>query len=347
MNKVPKKYLANLAIVFIFAIIAIWLSVHKNFAAVSSILSNLNIVLIIGLIAIALLPAFIEGYILRTFARLEKPDYSYKEGLLNGLVGSFFSGITPFSSGGQFMQLYIFKNQHIPTPKAAGILLMHFILYQVCMVSYTLFILIFKFKTLYQEFSTFASLALLGFGINALVITVLICGAISTKFQRFLTGKVLLLGHKLHLVGDYETSILMLEAKLTDFRRQIVVMRQHRRVMLQCILCFLLKLTIQYAIPYFCVLALGGNAHPSLFIEYSAICAFIYLITAFIPIPGASGGSEGTYVLLFSHVLGDALATSSMLVWRFVTYYLFILIGGLSFFYYQSVSQYHKRRLKK
>lgn len=339
-----KKYVINLAVIFAFAGVAVWFSVRKNFAAVATILANLNIVLIVGLIAIAFLPALIEGYILRTFARLEKEDYSYKEGLLNGLIGSFFSGITPFSSGGQFMQLYLFKDQQIPTPRAAGILLMHFIIYQVCMVSYTLFILIFKFKSLYAEFSTFASLALLGFAFNALVITALICGAVSQKFQMFLTGNVLRLGHKLHLVKDYKGAKLMLDAKLKDFRREITIMKHHRKVIVKCVLCFLVKLTIQYAIPYFCVLALGGEVTPSMFIEYSAVCAFVYLITAFIPIPGASGGSEGTYILLFSHMMGRTLATSSMLVWRFVTYYLLILIGGLSFFYYQSINQYRKGR---
>ena len=54
-------------------------------------------------------------------------------------------------------------------------------------------------------------------------------------------------------------------------------------------------------------------------------------ITAFVPIPGASGGSEGVYFMLFSPILGTIGTPTTMLIWRFITYYLGLIVGGLVF----------------
>ncbi|WRK55782.1 hypothetical protein SD457_05395 [Coprobacillaceae bacterium CR2/5/TPMF4] len=61
------------------------------------------------------------------------------------------------------------------------------------------------------------------------------------------------------------------------------------------------------------------------------ICSFVYMITAFVPIPGASGGSEGVYYMLFSPILGSVGTPTSMLIWRFMTYYLGLILGAVVF----------------
>ena len=67
------------------------------------------------------------------------------------------------------------------------------------------------------------------------------------------------------------------------------------------------------------------------------------MITAFIPVPGASGGSEGTYALLFSYLMGNILSSSSMLIWRFTTYYLVLIIGALVFAFNKEINGRHKK----
>ena len=64
---------------------------------------------------------------------------------------------------------------------------------------------------------------------------------------------------------------------------------------------------------------------------FIGICSFVYMITAFVPIPGASGGSEGVYYMLFSPILGSVGTPTSMLIWRFMTYYLGLILGAVVF----------------
>lgn len=331
MKRVIKKYALNILWIILFAIIAIYFSLRGEYQDIMAVLGGIDVFWLIVIILLAIVPYLFDGLILTIFARIYKKTYRLKQGIVNALSGGFFNGITPFASGGQFAQVYIFKKQGVETTSGIGILLMNFIVYQIAMVFYTLLILIFKFNKFYTEFSSFVSLALIGFAINAVVIFGLLFGAISHRFQRFLTGTVLLIGHKLHIVKNYEVSKVNLDQKILDFRRELGIMSKHKGTIAVIFVLFLIRLTILYSIPFFTMLSLGRSLPFSEYFDYVGISAFIYMITSFIPIPGASGGSEATYVLLYSYVMGNVMASSSMLIWRFATYYLVMLSGGLTF----------------
>ncbi len=343
MSKAFKKYALNLLWIILFTAIALFFTLRKEFYSILEVLSHINYFWVAIIIVIALIPFIFEGLVLKIFANIYCKDYSLKQGVVNGLVGGFFCGITPFSSGGQFAQIYVFKKQGVSTTNAFGILLMYFIIYQISMVGYTLLILLFKFNQFFNEFSGFASLALVGFAVNALVITMLLIGAISSSFQTFLTGTVLKIGHHLHLVKNYDIAKISLDQKLDDFRQELYVMKHHKAAIIKSSLCIFIKLTVQYSIPFLTMLALGQHLPFHQYFDYIGICAFVYMITAFIPVPGASGGSEGTYALLFSYLMGNILSSSSMLIWRFATYYLVLIIGALVFAFNKEINGKQKK----
>lgn len=331
MKKSIKTYALNILWIVLFAAIALFLTLKGDFKSVLAVLKNINLFWLLMIFVVAILPFVLEGMVLKIFSNIYNKHYTLKQGFTNAMAGGFFCGITPFSSGGQLAQVYIFKKQGMTTTNSVGILLMYFIIYQVCMVAYTLLVLIFKFTKFFTEYSSFVSLALIGFCINAVVITVLMAGAMSHSFQNFLTGTVLKIGYRLHIVKNYDYAKVMLDHKLSDFREELYVMKHHKPAIIKSALCVFLKLTIQYSIPFLSMLALGQKLPFNQFFDYLGICAFIYMITAFIPIPGASGGSEGTYVLLYTYLMGSVMASSSMLVWRFATYYLVMFVGCLVF----------------
>ena len=64
-----------------------------------------------------------------------------------------------------------------------------------------------------------------------------------------------------------------------------------------------------------------------------ALSSFVAMINAFLPMPGSSGGTEATFVLMFSTIFGKVDATSIMILWRLVTFYQTLIIGGIVFMY--------------
>lgn len=331
MKNILKKYVTNIALIVLFAGLALYFSLKGDFYLVIDIVKGAKIGWVLVALALILLYQMIEGGILQVFGRLYKKDYSFKQGCVNAFVATFFNGITPFQSGGQFAQVYVFNKQGIPPSYAASILLMNFIVYQSTVVLYTLFIIVTKFKYYTQNFSGFFSLALIGFGVSFVVICGLFLGAKSKWFQNFLVNGVLRLGALVRIVKDYESTAIKLERQLEDFRRELVNLSKNKNILILGAIANVVRLTVLYAIPYFCARSLGIQLSFAHLIECIGICSFVYMITSFVPIPGASGGSEGIFVIMFSFILGDIGAKSSMLVWRFITYYLVVLLGALIF----------------
>lgn len=56
---------------------------------------------------------------------------------------------------------------------------------------------------------------------------------------------------------------------------------------------------------------------------------FVTMVSAFVPLPGSSGGAEGSFYLFFGSFFG-ATIIPAILLWRLVTYYANILFGCLT-----------------
>ena len=54
------------------------------------------------------------------------------------------------------------------------------------------------------------------------------------------------------------------------------------------------------------------------------------MIGNFVPIPGGSVGIEGAYLLFFEKFLPTAPLNASLIIWRGITYYFGIIVGGIS-----------------
>ena len=325
-----KKYFFNIALILIIGGVSIYLSIGKQFDQVIHAFEEARISWIAVMGVVMFSYYLFDALSLWYFGLAYKKDYSFKQSFINAISGTFFNGITPFASGGQFAQVYIFNKQGIPPTNSASILLMCFICYQSVLVLYTGIVLLFKYQYFIEDQPAVFSLAILGFLINFVVILGLFGGPKSKKLQNFLTHNVLRFLCKIHIVKDYESTCVKIEQYLADFREQLNFLQRNKPVLVKSCLCNFMKLTIIYSMPFFAAKALNLNVSWNQFFDFLGLCSFIYLINAFLPIPGASGGSEGVYVLLFSF-LGTVGTSSSLFLWRFMSYYMGLIIGGLVF----------------
>ena len=59
--------------------------------------------------------------------------------------------------------------------------------------------------------------------------------------------------------------------------------------------------------------------------------AYVYLIGAFVPVPGASGGIEYGFSQFFGNFVEGSILPAMLIVWRFITYYLGVIVGAILF----------------
>lgn len=349
LSKQTKKYILNISIMVIVTAIAMFFIFKDNPKEVIQNLQNCNL-LFLGIALLIMLGFYlVEGLILTVLARMYKRDYPYYKGCLNCMIGAFFSGITPSNSGGQFVQAYTFSKQGIKITNAASILLMHFIVYQIVSVIFSAGILIFKFEELRSFTSAInifgfkfeiLSLAVIGFAINTLMILGLFFAAFSKKLHSFITTTGVSIMYKLHLCKNKEQKSIELNAKFESFRIELKRLMQNANVLIVTVLLFLIKMILYNVIPFFIALSLGvGFSSENTFmniVNCTSMSLFSTTITAMVPIPGASGGAELVFKMLFNNffVADSSKINAIILIWRSVTYYIGLLIGFVVFLLY-------------
>ena len=86
-----------------------------------------------------------------------------------------------------------------------------------------------------------------------------------------------------------------------------------------------LILLIGAAIPVSWSLNIDGINIINLFI----LAAYVKMISLLIVTPGNSGAAEYAFIYLFTGLLVSEDIIAYMLIWRFVTYYIPLIIGGI------------------
>ncbi|MFV0380560.1 MAG: YbhN family protein [Anaerorhabdus sp.] len=339
IKKLMKSYLFNIMLVVFFTGIVLWLTLKDNFNEIMDMFTRIHFGWLLTVIFLAILYQVIIGIILRKLTILSNPKYKLKQGVINAFIASFFHGVTPSASGGQIAQIYVFKKQGVNITDSASILWMDFIIYQATMVVSVLILLILRFTYFFNNFSNFFFLVLIGFGVNSVIIIGLWILATFPKVYTWITTKGILLASKLHIVKNKEETLSKLNVQLERFAKEVVRLKSHKKTIVYSVVANFIRMFVYYSIPFFCAKALNVNVQLSDLINILALSSFVSMINCFIPIPGASGGTEATFVLMFSTIFGKISATSIMILWRLVTYYFVMILGGAVFIYNKTLPE--------
>jgi len=89
-----------------------------------------------------------------------------------------------------------------------------------------------------------------------------------------------------------------------------------------------------YLIPFFVFKSFDLNINIGIF-EVIVCSSFTLLIGNFVPIPGGSGGIEFGFMQFFSSFVSNSILASALIIWRFITYYLGIIVGGISLSFFE------------
>ena len=74
-------------------------------------------------------------------------------------------------------------------------------------------------------------------------------------------------------------------------------------------------------------------------IEAVVSTAYVMTIGSFVPIPGGTGGIEYGFVFFYGHLVKGSVLNATMLVWRFITYYLGMILGAIALALYRKKEQ--------
>ena len=253
------------------------------------------------------------------------------------LLGRYYDNVTPFGSGGQPFQIYYLSKAGLGAAQSATLPVVAFLSMQYAFILLAI-VSIFGFGGLVaSDFIRISSYV--GLGFYALIPTVILAFTFFPGVTTAILGGCLTLLEKLHIIKD--------RTRLADrifgaIRRYSDCVRSLLHSGWLVLFTMLLSVIYQAAlcsIPYFVLHAFGGTTD---FFTCFVTTVAIYAAVTFVPTPGNAGAAETSFYQVFSSLAGGRVFWA-MLVWRFFTYYLFILFG-VSVYLERFIGARHERK---
>ena len=322
-----KKFRKNIFLLIIICFIVLYYVLKDDFNGIVDLIINSNKIYILIAILFVFASDLLKGY---SLYRLVGPNYKFKysNGLSLMLMTNFFNGITPFSLGGQPFELYVLKkDSNIDYVSGANILFKDFYTYQIgLMILCTICIILFYGLKICVIPDFVEKILWIGIIINVIIVLFLLYIPHSKKSEY----KIFKLIGKLGFIKDKENFYAKANNWINDFKDKTKDVIKNKNIVFECAFLNILKLLCVCIATYFCFKAIGSSV---MLINVIVITILVMVMASFVPIPGASGGMEFSFLEMFSYFVINSKLGASMLMWRAITYYLPMIFGSIVFLF--------------
>ena len=267
------KFLVYFLIIITLTGLALFLSLYKDYEAVFNALRHSDWRFLVVIFALVALTFVIEAFTIFAFSRLYTRKYKYHQGLAAVMVNAFYSDVTPGASGGQIMEAYTMNKQGVEVSTSASILIMSFIVYQICLILLGAVGLFFS-NGLLASIATFdiningviipvptIVFTIAGFLLNLIVILMLFLMSYSHKIHNFVLHRGINFFAKLRLIKNPEEKRESLRIQVENFKIELRRLISNIPIFLLMILCWTTILIIRFSIPFWAGLALNGYGY--------------------------------------------------------------------------------------
>lgn len=252
--------------------------------------------------------------------------FSFIKTTLVTVIGQYFNCITPLSSGGQPMQAYYYSRFGLPAHFAIPMLLCRFIVYQLTMTIYAIIVLLLRFSYFTEDLRPIMYLVAIGFLGGFVLIAFLFSLAFAKNTIMKLTRWGITLAGRIGILKKPEETLTSAENSLEESYVGIRFLLKEPATLIKVSLVTFVQLTVYFSLSWVIFAGFGLVAND--YFTVLSVQAFIYLIASFVPLPGAVGAAEGSYIVFFNYVFGDpSIVALSTFIWRFFTFYLPIIAG--------------------
>ncbi len=307
-----------------------------------SLIRGINWRYFIALLGVVLLYILFESTKYAYLLKISTGKWRYPNAIKVMFLGKYYDGITPLGTGGQPFQIHYLHKKDIPAGVATAVPLVKFIVntFALGILAAAFFILA---PYLLQGNSaintTLLIIAWVSMAANMLIpIAIVFASLFPRAGKKFAVGLISLL-NKMKIVKHKYPTMRKYVYEIEEYRSSLRAIFRRWWLIIPLFLICLVGMFISFCIPYFVVVALADVAPTGdLLLKILCLSMISYYSASLIPTPGTSGAIETTSSLIFSSVLQTNPEVSVVigwiiLVWRFFTYYLYILSGiGINIF---------------
>lgn len=243
----------------------------------------------------------------------------------------FVSHVTPFTSGGLPLQVYLMHKEGLPVGRSSAIGIIDSALTSALLVILGP-ALLYLWKREYTLSPQVDRLMDISIGIMVALVVVFVVLITNSRLLIRLLERIgslrltrrLLSGERIECLANW------LQRETEQFTKGVSDMvRHHRFAFFLAIVCTLVYWAFYLAVAPVTLLGLGVRA-PMI---RTLLAQIVFnIVQPFIPTPGGSGGSEIGFAFLFQSVVPKSRLPLFVSTWRFFTYYASLAVGGILFY---------------
>jgi hypothetical protein len=254
---------------------------------------------------------------------------TFLQAFYNSAAGTFFTNITPMTAGGQPFQIYHLSMVGVPAETATNVIMSRFVEQAMTSLLISLLFLT-QISWIASTLRMGARLMYVALGISlcatVLLLVLLIrphfIGNLAIVVERTFLGRLV---GKISGKHNWAPSLHLWSHRLRENVKMLWSTRTWAMVL--DILMGLVNILLHAYSLMFVLNGVTGASIP--FLEVIITYVILWQVVFYIPTPGASGGVEGAFSLVYSGLTGAVGSTViAVFVWRFATYYLLLLFDG-------------------
>jgi glycosyltransferase 2 family protein len=352
----PIRVIVNVSLFAILTALAIYYILRDDPRRTFGLLGDSDFFPMLLAIGVVVIVDLLDGLALFLLARLYNKGFHFFHGVINQVIGNFTGSFVKTSAN--FIQAYTFTKQGVSGANAASILTMNFLMFQGTLTIYSLGMVCFGYPyvadiplQLIGGWKIFP-ISFLGFAIDALIFLLIVMVAFFKPLHYFVLNSGVNLLTKLHILKDPELTRRKWALQFATYRIESKRLMSHKGLMITIFFLNLLKQFLLNSIPYLCFWALKADMSQVSFTVSLFRSSYLSLISSFITM----GGPEVAFQSIFSYAstvngltfnLGSqasSITSAGNLLWRGLTFYFNIIVGGICFLAYRgSPSKYELR----
>ena len=269
---------------------------------------------------------------------------SFRHAFSTAALGKYYDCITPSGAGGQPFQIYYLHSQGYSGGAASAMPLSGFFTMQFGFVILCLFAFIFGNSAMNATGQTGIKItAYFGAIAYTVVPVMIIISGVAPKIAMRIVAFFVRIGAALHIVKKPNHTIMKSVRSLNNYSVNIKRITKDKGLLTKLLILSTIFQLAMCSMPFFAVRTFDGDLN---YFDALFMCIFIQAAISLIPTPGNAGAAEGSFYIVFSS-LGTAGTFWAMLIWRFLCYYSFIVIGVLIYGFNAVVRLRENHRAKK
>lgn len=324
----PKKILSMLLVVASIILVFSIAFSNNELENAWEALGNLKLQWVAGIFACWFIYMFFDALSYWFYLHKQGFRMSIGRSVNISLIGFYYSNITPSSAGGQPMQVNSMRKAGIPVGYGTMACTIRFICNQFVIVAVSLVLWIMNREFINQQLGGVIWVVRIGWLINFASVPLVIMAAFQRKLIQKIANGIIRFGKKIRIVKNEEAAIAVVTDVLDTYHTALRdLLHSPGQILLQ-ILCAAISIFGLIGSILFVYHAFGLTGTP--WYRLLTISFLLFVSASYTPLPGASGAQEGGFLVFYRGIFPSDLIGLALLVWRFFTYYLFLIIGAFT-----------------